>query len=108
LTQVELINGESLTSVEDMLQIVWPLLLARAASDSQVADGSLNQMLKDAHDNGVSHPEVPHESDNAGLSVVFFFFSIPRIGMSFSPMFLLAIFQRWFSLTRINVDPIAR
>lgn len=61
--EVELINGESLTSVEDMLQIVWPLLLARAASDSQVADGSLNQMLKDAHDNGVSHPEVPHESE---------------------------------------------
>lgn len=77
---MELINGESLTSVEDMLQIVWPLLLARAASDSQVADGSLNQMLKDAHDNGVSHPEVPHESDNAGLSVVFFSFPSLELG----------------------------
>lgn len=61
--EVELINGEPLTSVEDMLQIIWPLLLARAASDSQVVDGSLNQMLKDAHDNGVSNPEVPHESE---------------------------------------------
>ena len=61
--QVELIDGDPVTSIEDLLQIAWPLLLARAASDSQISDENLNQMLKDAHDNGVKNPERPHASE---------------------------------------------
>ena len=61
--EVELVEGEGLTSLEDMLQIAWPLLLARAASDGKVSDETLNQMLKDAHDNGVKNPQEPHLSE---------------------------------------------
>ena len=60
---MELIDGDPVTSIEDLLQIAWPLLLARAASDSQISDENLNQMLKDAHDNGVTTPERPHASE---------------------------------------------
>ena len=60
---VELIIDESVRSIEDMLKITWPLLLARAASGSNILDPALNQMLKDAHDNGVTSPQTPHPSE---------------------------------------------
>lgn len=58
----------SVRSIEDLLQIAWPLLLARAASDAKVLDPILMQMLKDAHDNGVIHPQEAHPSEGQLLA----------------------------------------
>lgn len=62
--EVELVAGEPLNSIQDMLEIAWPLLLARAASDSSILDPALNQMLKDASDNGVADPHSPHANEH--------------------------------------------
>lgn len=45
-------------SAEEMLSIAWPALLARAAADASVPDSALTQMIKDAHDHGVSWPHT--------------------------------------------------
>ncbi|CAJ1406886.1 unnamed protein product [Effrenium voratum] len=66
--ELEELIGEPVRSIKDMLKIVWPLLLARAANDSKVLDLTLNQMLKDAHDNGVIDAQAPHEGEQHLLS----------------------------------------
>ena len=60
--EVQLVQ-EPLRSIEDLLQVAWPVLLARSASDVQVSDSTLKQMLKDAHDHGVANPQAAHESE---------------------------------------------
>jgi len=57
------ISPRRVGTIEDMMAIVWPVLLARAAGDDSVPDKSLNQMLKDAQDNGVKSPHVAHPSE---------------------------------------------
>lgn len=51
-------------SAEQMLALVWPLLLARAAKDDSVPEGVLLQMIKDAHDHGVEQPHLAPENEN--------------------------------------------
>ena len=62
------VQASHVGSIEDMLKITWPILLARAANDSGVSDETLKQMLKDAHDNGVTTPELPHATEKHLLS----------------------------------------
>lgn len=61
-------------SAKGLVAYAWPLLLARAAADQAVTDAALMQMIKDAHDNGVTQPEKPHAKE-----------SIPRIASADLP-----------------------
>lgn len=44
---------------DELLDLAWPALLARAAADDGVQDASLLQMIKDAIDHGVKSPQHP-------------------------------------------------
>jgi hypothetical protein len=52
-----------MSSVEDLIALVWPPLLARAAADPAVPDETLLRMIKDAVDHGVPTPSQPHEEE---------------------------------------------
>lgn len=57
-------NDAVFHSAEQMLTLVWPLLLARAAKDDSVPEGVLLQMINDAHDHGVDKPHLAPENEN--------------------------------------------
>lgn len=53
-------TGEGTVSCPDeVLAFTWPVLLARAAADEKVPETALFQMIKDAHDRGVTSPHRP-------------------------------------------------
>jgi len=50
-------------SSENLLKLVWPPLLARAAADELVPEDALMRMIKDSHDNGVKEPHLPSKAE---------------------------------------------
>lgn len=53
----------NLTSVEDLAEFAWPLLLAKACLDPMNTDVSLLRMIKDAFDHGVQKPHEASEPE---------------------------------------------